>query len=309
MDIADTWQAAWQEWVQGTKKHLAALGLPEQSWLALRDAVVGERWVESFTVGEWHNLLRHIENLPTAADITAFIGEAEEYFAHELSSSQPAFAWSANAVHIQSLYQPWSPADGYAETVIVEAERRLDIRFPELLRTFYQYWGRRKKLIAESNALFGPPTIKIQSGMLLIACENQGVYFWGIRLADLPAADPPIYWSYSSYPLEDLAWEPSHPHLSDFLDAFTYMHAFYGGANYSGQPDRTANWAGLQQWQQIAIPGVPMWYTPDSPIPEWIIYTQPGQAIDSEIKAIAARTSEDLDKLAELFHITWHERK
>ena len=66
--------------------------------------------------------------------------------------------WSEQSPHIRTLFRPWQPGEGYDEADIPEAEARLGVRLPPLLRNFYLAWGMRHDLTKKASICRGQKT-------------------------------------------------------------------------------------------------------------------------------------------------------
>ncbi len=221
------------------------------------------------------------------------------------------FKWSRNAPQILSLFRPWCPGDGYDEATIRSAETSLGIQLPATLRLFYQSWGARDDLTRVREAFLAPHEIFLHSDAMIFCVENQAVLYWSIRRESVGKANPPVYVAYNQG--SDLSWSMSHDHLSDFLDALTYAHAFAGGAVHGGvsveriDEHRTALLA--KNWQRITVNSLPWGLMPQEGLRLSSFFIRQGQAIDPVLEYWAATQSEeDLDQIAHTLAITWKTR-
>lgn len=229
------------------------------------------------------------------------------------------FMWSEHAAHVQSLFRPWTPEDGYVEDVVQQAEALLGVALPGILRSFYRSWGARSDMTRRVQRLLPPQKLIMRSDALVFCVETQSICYWAIRRAVLGWADPPV--SIASSGDEgsvweghlDLDWEESHEHVSDFLDALTYTHAFAGGAAHGGrsneQPGDRRIALVKQHWQRIEIRSNPFYLEHDAIDRRWPIYGCKGQAIDWMFRfVVAVQKMADLDKISETLDITWDRR-
>jgi hypothetical protein len=220
------------------------------------------------------------------------------------------FHWSANAAHIQSLYRPWHPDDGYAEAAVQATEARLSVRFPARLRQFYRAWGTRDDLTRTNQVLLPLDQLLLQSDALVICAENQWVWYWAIPLNALDRDDPPVLTAWNGDPL---VWQPRHPQLSDFLDYLTYMHAFDGGAlhgGYSHEPITDDLWLRMCQYGHVQIlPTPPPWLVPDAASQPWSLITGEQYAMHGiGYVGVATENSSQLDDVSQALQITWQHR-
>jgi len=231
--------------------------------------------------------------------------------------------WSEQSPHIRTLYHPWQSGDGYEEQILAATEARLGVRLPAPLRIFYHAWGRRKDMTRTNQALLGPAELVGRPDALIFCAENQGVYYWAIQHENLEQANPPVvkaealhewHWSDLSSPL---IWEPSHAHVSDFLDSLTYQHAFCGGAWHGGwggfQPQEFHEAWLEQHWHRIKVRPMALGLADgyDVGLPEYIdIYGRDGQVLNwfPGGCSVAARSVEDLDEIGQTFQVTWNHR-
>ncbi len=222
-----------------------------------------------------------------------------------------AFQWSAHAAHIQQLYRPWHPDDGYAESAIAAVETHLGLRFPICLRQFYRAWGARNDLARTNQVLLSLDQVFLQSDALVICAENQWVSYWAIPCNALGQDDPPVVTAWNEDP--PLIWRPSHLHLSHFLDYLTYMHAFDGGAmhgGYSREPITNDLWLRMCEYGHIQLlPTVPPWLVSDAASQPWSLILGEGYAMHGVgFVGVAAKTSARLDDISQALQITWQQR-
>ncbi len=228
--------------------------------------------------------------------------------------------WSEQSPHIRTLYRPWKPGDGYDEATLQMAEARLYIRLPTKLRNFYLAWGQREDLTQTNYPLLYPNNLVVRADTLIFWVDNQAVFYWGVRREALEESDPPVVitesgpsgWRVES----ELHWKPSHPHLSNFLDDVTYLHAFCGGAIHGGYtqpylPDLPAHHiAWLEEhWSKAAVTPLAFGVELD-PTSDWpVLYVREGQAFWSFSGcSLAVREAADVDEIAQRFQITWARR-
>ena len=221
-----------------------------------------------------------------------------------------AFHWSNHAPHIQSVFSPWQPQDGYELPLLLAAEQALGIQLPRMLREFYQAWGRRTDLTRTLQTLLTPNQLQLQSGWLIFAEENQAIYSWAIPATTLTLPNPPVYFAEPSTGRDARQWSLSHTHLSDFFDYLTYGHALSCGAPHGGsaQPcsDATRHHI-MTHWHSLDIASVPMGLFPDATA-RWVLYGRPGVVIDCLGPVwIAAQTADIRDTVGEELQLRWDE--
>jgi hypothetical protein len=222
--------------------------------------------------------------------------------------------WSEQSPHIRSLFHPWQPGDGYDEETIQAAEARLGVRLPTTLRNFYLTWGRRRDMTQPQDHMMHPNVLVVRANTLIFIEENQAVCYWGVPCEALDEADPPVVETESGPSGWDVEsernWRLSDAHLSNFLDGFTYMHAFSGGAAYGGI---TAFGVSLSEehilwlegnWSRAFDDDVPTYYIRDGQA----LFYHPGSPSLDAICCLATREAEALDEIGQRFHISWKRR-
>jgi hypothetical protein len=117
------------------------------------------------------------------------------------------------------------PADGVSERELASAERRLHVRLPASLRTFYRTAGRAPDLARAHNVLLDPGEVKVEGQFLVFLNENQSVVSWGFRVADLASEDPVVWQRNNTPPVE---WYSERKRLPRFLQAMFGWHAQVG---------------------------------------------------------------------------------
>ncbi|RJL35673.1 SMI1/KNR4 family protein [Bailinhaonella thermotolerans] len=148
-------------------------------------------------------------------------------------------AWDFIRGFAETWVTPLQEGDGYGERELSAAESRLGVRLPEALREAYALFGRRQDLTSNHDRLLAPDRIGIDRDeeALVFRWENQGAMSWGVLLADLARADPPVvvrpdladqaaerwepwFGSVSLTCVEMILWECLHApeHLSDFCE-------------------------------------------------------------------------------------------
>ncbi len=219
-----------------------------------------------------------------------------------------AFHWSPHAPHILSLFREWQYGDGYEADRIALAEGRLNLRFPTVLRRFYEAWGNRVDLTCQVQSLFLPHEVFIQSNSLVFCVENQGVWFWAIPCARLGEEDPPVVTAWNDE--GDLVWQPSHDRLSDFLDYLTYGHALAEGGLHGAYSHEWTdkNLLSLIQhhYREVQLPSYPAGLIPDLALRSWSLFVGCGFVLDGGLRVrIATRTSEIVDQIGATLQVTW----
>src|SRR6516162_3465864 len=91
------------------------------------------------------------------------------------------------------LKREWSTADGLPEKAITAAEKRLGIKFPAAMKSFYLSLGKAQDFCSIHNFIFHPKDVSFEEGYLIFMDENQSVVSWGIKKPDLDKPDPNIW--------------------------------------------------------------------------------------------------------------------
>jgi hypothetical protein len=147
--------------------------------------------------------------------------------------------WTRYKGLVAAIYAPLKPEDGYSEGVIADAEARLNIRLPGLLREFYLLAGRRREINLAHDQLLSPEDLLIEDGFLIFYSENQGVCHWGIALKDIGPYEPPV-WRGSSRGSAQLGWELDFDHLSNYLQTMLCWQAVMGGLPFGAMAKRVS---------------------------------------------------------------------
>ena len=106
----------------------------------------------------------------------------------------PGDAWRFIRGFAASWRTPLREDDGVAETELDAAETRLGLRLPSALREAYRLFGLRTDLTSNQDVLFGPERLTLDDDgqALVFRAENQAVAHWGVPVAELERADPPV---------------------------------------------------------------------------------------------------------------------
>ena len=105
-------------------------------------------------------------------------------------------------------------ADGYSETAVAKAERRLGVRLPESVRTYYLLAGRLDELNRAHNLLNRLDQLHVEDRHLLFMEENQAVVEWGLSVRSLSAPDPIVHQRAN---VEGALWYSERSRFSAFL--------------------------------------------------------------------------------------------
>jgi hypothetical protein len=90
---------------------------------------------------------------------------------------------------------PLGPGDGFRRDTWLAAEQRIGAGLPAALRESYLLFGRRSDLTARQDRLVPPFELGLDDpgSHVVFRVENQGCAEWGVAVADLASADPPVY--------------------------------------------------------------------------------------------------------------------
>jgi hypothetical protein len=135
-----------------------------------------------------------------------------------------------------TLARPLTPEDGQPEPSISDAEVRLGLRLPAVLREYYLLAGRFDRFNLAHNRLLQPERWFLDSGKLVFLDENQRVVFWSVEASLSPDDDPPIYQgpNIRGQPIE---WYLEHGVCSEFLLVTLHLLAVWGGYESIGGSD------------------------------------------------------------------------
>ena len=134
--------------------------------------------------------------------------------------------------HIKNLYS-LTPKNckGFSEEQLLEAEKRLAVKFPLVFREYYLQLGATESVNQSFNSLATPEQLYFNRDFLCFCEENQGVVMWAIRKEDLANPNPPIWGNYGSE--TDPDWVLENPKLSDFWLYMAIYNGTLGGLSYN----------------------------------------------------------------------------
>ncbi|HET9516913.1 MAG TPA: SMI1/KNR4 family protein [Actinoplanes sp.] len=89
---------------------------------------------------------------------------------------------------------PLASDDGCTDAELDAAEARLGASLPAALREAYRLFGRRSDLTSNEDVLLAPEDLFLDPGgqALVFRVQSHALAFWGVRVADLGEADPPV---------------------------------------------------------------------------------------------------------------------
>lgn len=120
---------------------------------------------------------------------------------------------------------------GFSEEQLLEAEKRLAVKFPLVFREYYLQLGATESVNQSFNSLATPEQLYFDGDFLCFCEENQGVVMWAIRKEDLANPNPSIWGNYGSE--TDSDWVLENPKLSDFWLYMAIYNGTLGGLPYN----------------------------------------------------------------------------
>ncbi len=89
---------------------------------------------------------------------------------------------------------PLGPGDGVSRDAWRAAEHHVGVELPAALREAYLLFGRRPDLTSRQDRLIPPHRLGLDEpgSAVVFRVENQGCAEWGVAVADLASADPPV---------------------------------------------------------------------------------------------------------------------
>ena len=137
------------------------------------------------------------------------------------------------SVVFATLARPLTPEDGEPESDIAEAEGRLDLKVPPVLRTYYRLAGRLEQFNQAHNRLLKPEEWSVDGGKLVFLEEHQCVVFWGVEACRAPEEDPPDFQGPNDQG-QPTEWFEEHGTCSEFLLVTLHLQAVWGGYEHIG---------------------------------------------------------------------------
>jgi hypothetical protein len=190
------------------------------------------------------------------------------------------------------------------QSKVSEAERRIGFTLPTALRWLLTHVGCDNSIVGHQDPLVSPQALAIDNaGVLVYRVENQNCAQWGVRVADLAKADPPVVWKDPA----DSEWSPYLDRLSvDLLEMALSEVMLLRGSNLlqaelvSGVPSE------LNRLHRLAIPEHVFWASPDGPPVEWyglhdcLVRNDGGEWLWA-----FGRSSADVREIARLVPVEW----
>jgi hypothetical protein len=181
-------------------------------------------------------------------------------------------AWQFIARFAAACGRPLVSGDGCDEAELLEAEDRLGLTLPTTMRHLYQLIGRREDLTSAQDRLLRPDQLRVdESGQVLVfRLENQAVARWGVDIATIEQADPPVV--YQSFAVAaTLPWQPFLGRLS--LACLEMVLSEWLMSNEVFHDNRELDDATVtvleHQFSRLPLPDYPMWAVPSGPPTRW----------------------------------------
>jgi hypothetical protein len=201
---------------------------------------------------------------------------------------------------VRRLLRPLGKLDGCSEKRISEAEQRLGLRLPRLLREFYLLTGEREDINTIFNRLLPPESLRVSSDVLVFYEENQNTCLWGVDVHHLSLEDPAVLREDSA---ASPTWEPDFNRLSQFLTAMLFLQAVNGGMRYVGVGSAISAYIAqaAPDWETIHLGG--SWNNSVLMRDGQVLYVF-GEGLAPEVFG-GARTKRKFLALERAFHISW----
>jgi hypothetical protein len=185
-------------------------------------------------------------------------------------------AWQFIARFAAACGRPLVSGDGCDEAELVEAERRLGLTLPTTMRHLYRLMGRRDDLTSEQDELLRPDRLRVdQSGQVLVfRVENQNCAHWGVEIASLEQADPPVV----LLPRAFASAHPWKPFLGRFslacLEMVLFEWMMYGAGDAgvfddNRELDAVTVAAVEHLFSRLPLPDYPLWADETFPSTRW----------------------------------------
>ena len=140
---------------------------------------------------------------------------------------------------------------------------RLGLRLPDSLAAFYRLLGQRRDLTSNQDTLIALDSLAVVDGTLVYRIEAQGCASWGVQVADLGLADPPVVFC-EGY-AEGRPWQAFLGSFSLAAVELVLGEALFGGAggragNRALDEDDGVRLDGL--YERLPFPDYPAWWQP-----------------------------------------------
>jgi hypothetical protein len=170
-----------------------------------------------------------------------------------------------------------TPDDGYPDWELSEAQERLGVVMPGVLRRLNETLGRRGDLVRVQDRLLAPDELSTDptGAVMQWRVENQGCGWWGIPLDVLTDEDPPVLVRAA----DELRWHPYLDRLSLAIVEMLLSEALFTGYEGSFGDNRELDEDSLRalesQFVRLPFPDCPMWTDPFSGV-VWRWFAGPG---------------------------------
>lgn len=127
---------------------------------------------------------------------------------------------------IKELFDIEDNSFGFREEDIKEAENRLQISFPSVLKEYYRKLGKHQKLNQAQNRLVSLDRLNFdEEGVLVFYVENQYAATWGIKKEDLDESNPKVY--REDHTKFGKVWELDSSSLSVFFISMGFIQSIF----------------------------------------------------------------------------------
>jgi hypothetical protein len=197
--------------------------------------------------------------------------------------------WKDYERTVAAFFAPIGKADGLSIKEVSTGERRLGFPLPLLLREFFLRVGKRSDLTRMYHRLLRPEELRVSAKSLLFFEESQQVAYWGIKLTDTGAADPPV-WQANNHTKKRLVWYPDHDRRSDFFITMLYRNFLEYSVDNGVMPISKKTLSAIRRgWPKILLRG--------KNLGGMEVFATDGQALcvfhqDQELQLLAAGRSE-----------------
>ncbi|MGW1990240.1 hypothetical protein [Embleya sp. NPDC001921] len=181
-----------------------------------------------------------------------------------------ADAWGFVTRFVRDWLDPLRPGDGCADAEIAAAEHRLGLRLPDAVAACYRLLGHRDDLTSVQDQLLSLDQLCVEDDVLVYRVENRCCAEWGVPVARLADADPPVVFRLDG--TGRMGWRP-------FLDRFSLaaiemvlseaVLSADGGVGDNRELDAASVAVLRNGFQRIGFPDYPMWAIADGPPVRW----------------------------------------
>jgi len=124
---------------------------------------------------------------------------------------------------IKTLFSVKESSHGFSEEEMIECEKYLGKRLPEVLRQYYLQLGKNKEINQTQDNLALPNELEFsEDGFVIIYIENQVVWEAGIKFSEFEAENPNVFLSY-----DQKNWDFEIGNLYNFLTAEAFLQALF----------------------------------------------------------------------------------